>query len=81
MNEIALIGAGSSYTPELIQGLIARQGALGLSEVIVMDTDLARLGVLSESAKRMTRKAGVTFNIAATTTHRARRRAEIVGGD
>jgi 6-phospho-beta-glucosidase len=37
--KIAIIGAGSSYTPELIDGLIARSSQLPISEVRLVDID------------------------------------------
>ena len=37
--KVAIIGAGSSYTPELIDGLISRSKELPISEVRLVDID------------------------------------------
>jgi 6-phospho-beta-glucosidase len=37
--KICVIGGGSTYTPELIEGLIERQAELGLATVTLMDID------------------------------------------
>ena len=44
--KISIIGAGSTYTPELIEGV--GEGRLGtpLDELVLMDLDPARLEIL-----------------------------------
>ncbi|MCL5774237.1 MAG: 6-phospho-beta-glucosidase [Firmicutes bacterium] len=65
--KIAIIGAGSTYTPELIDGFIKRHSSFSVKELSFMDIDPGRLGILSEFSKKMIKKAGVSINISATT--------------
>ncbi|NLW10391.1 MAG: hypothetical protein GX028_00040, partial [Clostridiaceae bacterium] len=37
--KITIIGAGSSYTPELIEGLIARCDSLRVDEIALVDIE------------------------------------------
>lgn len=59
--KITVIGGGSTYTPELISGLIANAAALGLNEVWLMDIDRGRLDVVGGLAQRMVGAAGNPF--------------------
>lgn len=65
--KIATVGGGSTYTPELAQGLIERQEKLGLREWWLADTDPARLEVVGGFARRMAAAAGGTFRVNLTT--------------
>lgn len=56
--KICVVGAGSTYTPELIEGLIERAGVLSVRELALVDINAERLGILSEMARRMFRTAG-----------------------
>lgn len=64
--KIAVIGGGSTYTPELLGGLITHAQALGLDNVTLMDVDPDRLGVLSAFCRRMVQAAGAPFQVGAT---------------
>ncbi len=64
--KLAVIGAGSSYTPELIDGLFARLDAIPISEIWMMDPDADRLAVTSGLAQRMNRRHGNPFSLHAT---------------
>lgn len=75
--KIAVIGGGSTYTPELVQGFLDRQRALPVAELWLMDPDHARLDVVSSFARRMVAAAGNPFSVIATTD----RRAAIAGAD
>ena len=44
--KIAVIGGGSTYTPELVNGLIAQAESLSLDELWLMDIDRERLDVV-----------------------------------
>jgi len=65
--KVAVIGGGSTYTPELIEGLIAHREDLGLSEVALMDIAAERLGVVGDFCRRMVEHAGAGFQITDTT--------------
>jgi 6-phospho-beta-glucosidase len=56
--KIAVIGGGSTYSPELIDGFLKRAASLGLSELWLMDTDEARLAAVGGFARRMIAAAG-----------------------
>ena len=51
--KVCVIGGGSTYTPELIEGLLERCGPVGLREIHLVDHDEARLAVLGPLASRM----------------------------
>ena len=51
--KVSVIGGGSTYTPELVDGLLRRREELDLSELSLVDVDAARLSVLGPLAARM----------------------------
>lgn len=51
--KIAVIGAGSTYTPELVSGLSRERERLDLSDLVLHDIDPERLEVVGGMAKRM----------------------------
>lgn len=55
---IAVIGGGSTYTPELVNGFLKRAESLDLSELWLMDPDADRLAVVGGFARRMAAAAG-----------------------
>ncbi len=65
--KLTLVGAGSSYTPELVEGLIEHHPALGVTELCMMDTDKRRLDILSGLARRMISASGIPTKITTTT--------------
>ena len=50
--KVAIIGAGSTYTPELIEGIIQNRAQLGLDEVAMMDIDAEKLRIVGGLAVR-----------------------------
>ena len=68
--KVAVIGAGSSYTPELINGFLARLDSLPLTELWLMDIDPARLAVVGGFAQRMVAAAGAPFQVTLTEDRR-----------
>jgi 6-phospho-beta-glucosidase len=56
--KIAVIGAGSSYTPELIEGIIAYRGSLPVDRIALMDINREKLNVIGALTERMLKKAG-----------------------
>ncbi|MBO0991975.1 6-phospho-beta-glucosidase [Bacillus sp. SD088] len=63
--KIAVIGGGSSYTPELIEGFIERFDELPVNDLYLVDIEEGRekLEVIGALAKRMLKKAGVPVNV------------------
>ncbi|MBI2251899.1 MAG: 6-phospho-beta-glucosidase [Armatimonadetes bacterium] len=51
--KLSIIGAGSTYTPELISGIIENYSKFYFKEISLMDVDEARLQILEALAKRM----------------------------
>ena len=51
--KIAIIGAGSTYTPELIEGLINKKYSLPLKKLYLMDIEDRKLNIVGGLAKRM----------------------------
>lgn len=69
MNELILsiIGAGSSYTPELVEGLVQRKDDLPVSKLIFMDIDTDRLEIIASFCRRFMRHLGHEIPIETTT--------------
>jgi 6-phospho-beta-glucosidase len=51
--KLAVIGAGSTYTPELVSGLSRERERLDVSELVLHDIDPERLEVVGGMARRM----------------------------
>jgi 6-phospho-beta-glucosidase len=68
--KLTVIGGGSSYTPELLDGLFSRLEQIPVSEVWMMDRDERRLGINAAFARRMAEKNGNPFTVHATTDMR-----------
>ncbi len=56
--KVAVVGGGSTYTPELVEGFVTRTDRLPVDELVLFDIDPERLGVVGALAERMMRKAG-----------------------
>src|SRR5688572_21464685 len=65
-----VIGGGSSYTPELINGFLERRDSLPLTELWLMDVLQERLDVVGGFARRMVEAAGSPFEVHLTTDRR-----------
>ncbi|MCL9781138.1 6-phospho-beta-glucosidase [Vibrio sp. S4M6] len=59
--KIAIIGGGSSYTPELIEGLIQRWNVLPLKEIALVDVEQGqyKLETIAALSRRMLDKSGL----------------------
>jgi 6-phospho-beta-glucosidase len=62
----AIIGAGSTYTPELIEGFIVRQNSLNFQSFYLMDIDKEKLEIVGGLAKRMLEKKGFKGKVVLT---------------
>ena len=51
--KVAVVGGGSTYTPELVEGLAARSAELPIDELVLFDIDAARLEVVGALAGRI----------------------------
>ncbi len=61
--KIAVIGGGSTYTPELVNGFLARADRLPLEELCLMDIDPQRLEIVGGFAQRMVHAKGDPFRV------------------
>jgi 6-phospho-beta-glucosidase len=61
--KITVIGGGSTYTPELINGFLQRAGELHLTELWLMDTSAHRLEIVGGFAQRMAAAHGAPFKV------------------
>lgn len=61
--KITVIGGGSTYTPELVNGFLARVDRLPLKELWLMDIDQERLEIVGKFAQRMVRAKGDPFKV------------------
>ncbi len=65
--KVAVIGGGSTYTPELVNGFLARADRFPLTELWLMDILPERLEIVGGFARRMVRAAGAPFAVHLTT--------------
>jgi 6-phospho-beta-glucosidase len=69
--KIAVIGGGSTYTPELIKGFLERTRVLPLTELWLMDTAPERLTVVGGFARRIVENYGAPFKVVLTGDQKA----------
>ncbi len=70
MLKVTVIGGGSTYTPELVNGFLARMAQFPLDELWLMDIDPQRLEVVGGFAQRMVEAKGAPFKVVLTTNQR-----------
>lgn len=69
--KVAVIGGGSTYTPELIMGFLARTATFPLKELWLMDIDAARLKIVGEFSQRLAAAHQAPFKIILSGDQRA----------
>jgi 6-phospho-beta-glucosidase len=65
--KVTVIGGGSTYTPELVSGFIARADAFPLTELWLVDVSRERLDVVGRFAQRMAAAHGAPFAVRLST--------------
>jgi 6-phospho-beta-glucosidase len=65
--KISIIGAGSSYTPELFERLAQMRSQLPVTDITLMDIDSYRLGAVKAFCERFARHLGMDVRIGSTT--------------
>ncbi len=65
--KVAVVGGGSTYTPELVEGFVRRDDRLPVDELVLLDIDRERLDVVGALADRMMRKVGWTGRLGLST--------------
>jgi 6-phospho-beta-glucosidase len=63
---IAVVGAGSTYTPELVEGFARRSERLPVDELVFLDPDLQRLEPVAGLARRMLDRVGSQTRLTVT---------------
>ncbi len=63
-----MVGGGSTYTPELVDGFARLRESLPISELALIDPDISRLEVVSGMARRMLARAGHPARVLATSS-------------
>ncbi len=56
--KVAVVGGGSTYTPELVEGFVTRTDRVPVADLVLLDVDPERLEVVGGLAERMLAKAG-----------------------
>src|SRR6266550_5279013 len=64
--KVAVVGGGSTYTPELVEGFVTRGDRLPVDELVLLDIDPERLAIVGALAERMMRRAGWTGSVRLT---------------
>lgn len=64
--KIVIIGSGSTYTPELIEGFINRKESLPLSSLYLVDIDERKRRIVGDLCRRMLRAQGITCPVVQT---------------
>jgi 6-phospho-beta-glucosidase len=62
-----VVGAGSTYTPELVEGFVSHRDRLPIDELALLDIDAERLDVVSGVARRILAREGWPGRVVATT--------------
>ncbi|MFS0751093.1 6-phospho-beta-glucosidase [Oceanobacillus sp. 1P07AA] len=70
--KLVIIGGGSSYTPEIIEGIIQRQDTFPVNEIVLVDIESGqhKLEVIGNLAKRMIQQANANINLSWTLNRR-----------
>ena len=56
--KVAVVGGGSTYTPELIEGLAVRDDRLRIDDLVLLDTDPDRAEIVGGMARRQLARLG-----------------------
>jgi 6-phospho-beta-glucosidase len=64
--KIAVVGGGSTYTPELVEGFASRTGRLPVDELALLDIDSDRLQTVGGLARRILAKRGFAGTLTLT---------------
>ncbi|MGO4694128.1 6-phospho-beta-glucosidase [Paenibacillus sp. 2TAB26] len=71
--KVVVIGGGSSYTPELIEGFILNYATFPVTEIVLVDIPEGRnkLAIVGQLAKRMIEKSGLPIKLDLTLDRRS----------
>lgn len=68
--KIGVIGGGSVFTPELVDLLAKSNHEMPVAEIVLMDSDLARVEILSEFGKRLVKRSNQDIPIRISDSYR-----------
>jgi len=66
--KVTVVGGGSTYTPELVEGVVRRADRLPIDELALLDVDAERLDIVGGLAGRMLDRAGWSGRLLRTTS-------------
>ncbi|MFD1064878.1 6-phospho-beta-glucosidase [Oceanobacillus locisalsi] len=71
--KIAIIGGGSSYTPEILEGFIQRQATFPVTEIVLVDVKAGeeKVDTICQLGNRMIAEAGVNIQLTWTLDRRS----------
>ncbi|WP_077328640.1 6-phospho-beta-glucosidase [Virgibacillus siamensis] len=66
--KVVIIGGGSSYTPEIMEGIIKRHDSFPVTDVVLVDIEPGKekLDIVGRLAERMIEKSGKPINLSCT---------------
>jgi 6-phospho-beta-glucosidase len=64
--KLVIVGGGSSYTPELVDGLLQHTETLPVSEICLTDINPSRMNILCGFSQRLVAKSGKPIRVTAT---------------
>ena len=64
--KVTVVGGGSTYTPELVEGFVTRGDRLPVDDLVLLDIDPERLAIVGALADRMLRRVGWAGNLTLT---------------
>jgi 6-phospho-beta-glucosidase len=65
--KLVITGGGSSYTPELVDGMLQHSATFPVSEICLTDINPARLEILKGLSQRMVARSGLKIKVTAAT--------------
>jgi len=68
--KMAIVGGGSTYTPELVDGLCDHQSRLAVDELVLLDPDADRLDAVGGVSERILRRRGWEGRLVTTSDRR-----------
>lgn len=66
--KLTVVGGGSTYTPELIDGIAGRRTSLAVDEIVLVDPDEHRLSLVGPFSQRLLEHAGHPAKVRTTTS-------------
>ncbi|MDR0782266.1 MAG: 6-phospho-beta-glucosidase [Propionibacteriaceae bacterium] len=64
--KLTIVGGGSTYTPELVDGLARLRASVAIDEVWLLDPNAERLAIITDLARRMLARADYDLAVRAT---------------